>query len=187
MSRTKTFLTMAALASLAAFLLAGCAPRSGSPQGGGAAAGQGQQAGQGGRRFGAIPVLAVTAKINPLMAGNDTAATVAPVTQSTVASQVAGVVQHVVHLAGDWVKQGEPVVVLDTSQLKLAVANAQAALDNAKINYQIAQDNASKDNPKLILQLQSAQSAVDSAQKNYDAQKALLAIGGAPRSPWTTR
>ena len=86
------------------------------------------------------------------------------------------------HLAGDWVKEGEPVVVLDTSQLKLAVANAQAALENAKINYQIAQDNASKDNPKLILQLQSAQSAVDSAQKNYDGQKALFNIGGAPAS-----
>ena len=137
MSRTKTFLTMAALASLAAFLLAGCAPRSGSRRGVARPPEQGQQAGQGGRRFGAIPVLAVTAKMNPLMAGNDTAATVAPVMQSTVASQVAGVVQHVVHLAGDWVKQGEPVVVLDTSQLKLAVANAQAALDNAKINYQI--------------------------------------------------
>ncbi len=114
----------------------------------------------GARRFGAIPVLSVTANVGPLTAGNDTAATVTPVTQSTVASQVAGVVLRVAHVAGDWVKQGEPVVVLDTSQLKLVVANAQAALENAKINYQVAQDNASKDNPKLILQLQSAQSAV---------------------------
>ena len=120
--------------------------------------------------------------MGPLTAGNDTAATVAPVTQSTVASQIAGVVLRVAHVAGDWVKEGEPVVVLDTSQLKLVVANAQAALENATINYQVAQDNASKDNPKLMLQLQSAQSAVDSAQKNYDSQKALYDIGGAPGS-----
>jgi len=180
-SRAKTLLTLAALAAL---VLAGCAQRSAahSPPANGAPGGQAGANGAGGRRFAAIPVLAVTVKVGPLMAGNDTAATVAPVTQSTVASQVAGVVQRVVHLAGDWVKTGEPVVVLDLSQLKLAVANAQAALENARINYQIAQDNASKDNPKLMLQLQSAQSAVDSAQKNYDAQKALLAIGGAPAS-----
>lgn len=168
-------------------VLFGCAPRSssssaagsagGAPQGG---AGQASKPGAG--RFGAIPVLAVMVKVGPLTAGNETAATVAPYRQSTVAAQVAGVVLHVVHLAGDWVKEGDPVVVLDTSQLKLAVATAQAALDNAKINYQVGQDNASTDNPKLTLQLQSAQSALDSAQKNYDSQKALFDIGGAPSS-----
>jgi HlyD family secretion protein len=187
-AKTRSFLTLAALAAAGFLVLAGCAPRSAS--GGAAAAGgamqakagQGGQNGAGARRFAAIPVLAVSVKVGPLMAGNDTAATVAPVTQSNVASQVAGVVLRVVHLAGDWVRAGEPVVQLDPAQWKLAVANAQAALENAKINYQIAQDNASKDNPKLLLQVQSAQSAVDSAQKNYDAQKALLAIGGAPSS-----
>jgi len=169
-------------------VLFGCAPGSSSPTAAkpaGAAAqgnGAGQAKGAGAGRFGPVPVLAVTVKVGPLTAGNDTAATVTPVTQSTVASQVAGVVARVVHLAGDWVKEGEPVVVLDTSQLKLAEANAEAALENAKINYQVGQDNASKDNPKLILQLQSAQSALDSAQKNYDSQKALLDIGGAPAS-----
>ena len=184
---------VAALAALT-LAIAGCAPGGSAAapaKNGNAAAGGtsgpstgGAQAGNstGARRFGAIPVLAVTAIVGPLTAGNDTAATVAPVTQSTVASQIAGVVLRVAHVAGDWVKEGEPVVVLDTSQLKLAVANAQAALENATINYQVAQDNASKDNPKLMLQLQSAQSAVDSAQKNYDSQKALYDIGGAPGS-----
>src|SRR5271169_6282535 len=169
-------------------MLFGCAPGSSSPASGtpanGAAQsnGAGNAKGAGAGRFGPVPVLAVTVKVGPLTAGNDTAATVTPVTQSTVASQVAGVVARVVHLAGDWVKEGEPVVVLSTSQLKLAEANAEAALENAKINYQVGQDNASKDSPKLTLQLQSAQSALDSAQKNYDSQKALLDIGGAPAS-----
>ncbi len=163
-----------------ALILAGCS-------GGGSASGSSSAVPAGGRAngtrsFGAIPVLAVTAHVGPLTANNDTAASVAPAVQSTVASQVAGVVSRLAHVAGDWVKEGEPVVVLDTSQLELAAANAQAALENATINFQIAQDNASQDTPKLSLQLQSAQAAVDSAQKNYDGQKALLAVGGAPAS-----
>ena len=154
-------------------------PGAGQPPAGAAAAGQQRQPGRG---FSAIPVLAVAVHVGPLTASNDTSATVAPYMQSTVAAQVAGVVLRVVHLAGDWVREGEPVVVLDTSQLKLAVANAQAALESARINYQVGQDNASSDNPKLTLQLQSAQSALDSAQKNADAQTALFKVGGAPAS-----
>ena len=180
-TRTRTFLIFAALSALA---LAACSPQGGKPTG----APQAAQSGMTGQRspgsggFGAVPVLAVTTKVGPLTAGNDTAASVAPFMQSTVAAQVAGVVLHVVHLAGSWVKEGEPVVVLDTSQLKLAHDNAQAALDNAKINYQVGEDNASKDNPRLTLQVQSSQAAVNSAQKNYDSQKALLAIGGTTAS-----
>ncbi len=171
-------------AALAALALAACSPQGSKPAGSPQAA-AGAQNGTGAQRasrFGAIPVLATTVKVGPLTAGNDTAATIAPFVQSTVASQVAGVVARVVHLAGEWVKEGEPVVELDTSQLKLAVATAQAGLENAKINYQVGQDNASKDNPRLMLQVQSAQAAVDSAQKNYDSQKALFDIGGAPGS-----
>jgi multidrug resistance efflux pump len=134
------------------------------------------------RGFAAIPVVAVAVRVGPLASGNNTAATVAPLTQSAVASQVAGVVARVVHLAGDWVKEGAPVVALDSSQLALAVSNAQVSLENAKINYQIGVDNASQDNPKLAFQVQSAQSALQSAQKNYDSQKALADIGGAPAS-----
>jgi len=114
-------------------VLIGCAPGS-SPSpaarpAGGAPQGAGPVARQGTGRFGPIPVLTVMVKVGPLTAGNETAATVAPYRQSTVAAQVAGVVLHIVHLAGDWVKEGEPVVVLDTSQLRLAVAGAQSLLD----------------------------------------------------------
>jgi RND family efflux transporter MFP subunit len=182
--KTKTFLIFTALA---VFALGACSPQGGKPAGAPQAARPAQngmtgQSAPGAKGFGAVPVLAVTAKVGLLTAGNDTAATVTPFMQSTVAAQVAGVVLHVVHLAGVWVKEGEPVVVLDTAQLKLTRDNAQAALDNAKINYEVGEDNASRDNPRLTLQVQSAQSALDSAQKNYDSQKALLAIGGTPAS-----
>ena len=164
----------------------GSSPSSAARPAGGASQGAAQAGKPGAGRFGPIPVLTVMVKVGPLTAGNETAATVVPYRQSTVAAQVAGVVLRVVHLAGDWVKEAEPVVVLDTSQQKLAVATAQAALENAKINYQVGQDNASSDNPRLTLQLQSAQSALDSAQKNYQSQKALVDIGGAPASALDT-
>jgi multidrug resistance efflux pump len=169
----RSLIAMGILVPLA--VLAGCG-------GGNATAGQQKPGAPGGRAFAAIPVVAVAVRVGPLTAGNNTAANVAPLTQSAVASQVAGVVARVVHLAGDWVKEGASVVVLDTSQLTLAVSNAQVSLENAKINYQIGQDNASQDNPKLAFQVQSAQSALQSAQKNYDSQKALADIGGAPAS-----
>jgi HlyD family secretion protein len=179
---------------LALLALAGCGAKAADPPRQGAAQPAGAQPastapgtapGKGGRpgtAFRAIPVVAATVHVGPLTSGNDTAATVAPLTQSAVASQLAGVVSRVVHLAGDWVKQGAPVVMLDSSQLELAVANAKVNLENSKIAYEIAQDNADQANPKLALQVQAAQSSVQSAQKSYDAQKALADIGGAPAS-----
>jgi multidrug efflux pump subunit AcrA (membrane-fusion protein) len=121
-----------------------------------------------------------------LSAQREASGVVAPVTQSQVAAQVAGVVKSVPHNSGDWVKEGAIVVQLDDAQLKLALANAQAALDNAKINLQIGEDNANQDNPKLALQVQSAKSALDSAQKFYDAQKALYDLGGLSASALDT-
>jgi multidrug efflux pump subunit AcrA (membrane-fusion protein) len=139
-----------------------------------------------GRKGGATPVQAVTIHVGPLKTSNDTAGTVVPVTLSSVASQVSGVVSSVPRLAGDWVKAGATVVQLDDSQLRLAVQNVQSNLAIARINFEIAQDNINQDNPKLQLQLQSAESALASAQKNYDSQKALLDIGGIPASQLDT-
>jgi multidrug efflux pump subunit AcrA (membrane-fusion protein) len=162
----------------------GSGQRNGSPQGGGAQYAQGS----GGQRAGtrAIPVQAVIIHIGPLKTSNDTAGTVVPVTLSSVASQVAGVVSSVPRQAGDWVKAGATVVQLDDSQLKLAVQTAQSNLAIAGINYQIGQDNTDQNNPKLKLQVQSAESALASAQKSYDSTKALFDVGGVPAAQLDT-
>jgi multidrug efflux pump subunit AcrA (membrane-fusion protein) len=133
---------------------------------------------QGGRKFATIPVQAFDVTVGPLVADSNTAGSVVPVTQSAVASQVAGVVLRVAHRAGDWVKAGETVVQLDDSQLTLAARSAEASLQNARINFSVGRDNASSSNPKLTLQLQSAQSTLAGAQKNYESQKALYELGG---------
>ena len=175
---------------IAALLLAACgggssaaAPGGGAPgaSAGGAPARQNgaPRPGAGGRFNTAVTVQAVTIHVGPLRTSNSTAGTIVAVTQSSVASQVAGVVAAVVHQAGDWVREGANIVQLDDSQLKLAVQTAQSNLAIARINYEIGQDNANQSAPKLALQVQSAQSAVDSAQKAYDTQQALFAVGGA--------
>ena len=152
-------ISAAALAA-AALVLAGCwaaarrtPPGRGAPPGlagAGAAPAAGPQR-PGGRFGSAIPVQAVAVQVGPLKTGNDTTGTIVAVTQSTVASQVAGVVSCVVHQAGDWVKAGTTVVLLDDSQLKLAVQTAQSNLENAKINYEVGLDNANQSDPKLAL------------------------------------
>lgn len=181
----------------AAIAFAGCGKPAGgqavsggqaTPAGGQAGASQAGQQGQrgGGRRMAIVPVQAVQVMSGVLAVDRNTAGSIMPVVQSQVAAQVAGVVSKVNKLSGDWVKTGDVVVQLDDSQLKLSLANAQAALDNAKINLAIGQDNVDQANPKLSLQVQSAQSALDSAQKFYDAQKALYDLGGLSASALDT-
>ncbi len=152
---------------------AGAATSAGAGTGGAAAPGQ-----AGGRRFATIPVQAVTVVSGPLITDNDTAGTVTAVTQSQVAAQTAGVVSQVYRKQGDTVKKGAPVVQIDESTLKLAVANAQAALDNAKINLSTGQQTITESGPRLTAQLESAQNALTSAQENYTSQKAQYDLGG---------
>jgi multidrug resistance efflux pump len=149
----------------------GQAPAAGGAQGAGGLA-------AGGRRFATISVQAVVVRAGPLVTDNNTAGTVMPVTQSQVAAQVSGVVLKVLHKAGDYVREGTAVVQLDDSALKLAVQNAQAALDNARINLAIGQQNTTGSTPKLADQLSAAQGSLTSAQKTYDSQKALYDLGG---------
>ncbi len=143
----------------------------------GAFTGQGS-GGAGGRRAIVVSVQAITVPSGPLVTDNDTAGSVVAATQSSVATQVAGVVQRVLHKSGDWVKLGEPIIQLDDSSLKLSVQNAQAALDNANINLSVGQQSTSESGPRLQEQLQSAQTSLEAAQKNYDSQKASYDLGG---------
>ena len=180
-----TRMTIAIIASAVSVVLIGACTKPAPPEAQGGASqpaaargSGGQTGGQYGRRQSVIPVEVATVQVGLLSADRETAGVVSPVTQSQVAAQVAGVVQKLFHLSGDWVKTGDPIVQLDDSQLRLGVANADAALENAKINLAVGEDNANQANPKLSLQVQSAQSALDSAQKYYDSQKALYALGG---------
>jgi multidrug resistance efflux pump len=155
----------------------GAARAPGQATGAGGTPGAGQQ-GQAFRRIAAISVPAVTVQYGALTAVHTVTGSVQPITQSQVAAQVGGVVLKTLRKVGDWVDAGAVVVLLDDTQLRFTLRNAQGALQNAQINLSVGQDTSSQANPKLTMQLQSAQSALDAAQKNYDSQKALFDIGG---------
>lgn len=129
-----------------------------------------------------IPVQIVSVTSGSLIAHHSAAGTITPVTESKVAAQVSGVVLRVDHRAGASVKQGEVVVQLDDSQLKLAVESAQAALDSAKANVEkakaqldLAQLNLGRDE-RLLEENSVSQSRVDNGKAAAEtAQVAYLA------------
>ncbi|HUZ17841.1 MAG TPA: efflux RND transporter periplasmic adaptor subunit [Spirochaetia bacterium] len=187
------WLAAAVLAALLAALLVGCGAKTASsstaPAAGGAAARQGGQPAGGpgrGRAGFAIPVQAEVVQFGPLDATHTSAATVVPVTQSNVATQVSGVVRTVLHQAGDWVTAGETVIQLDDSQLKLAYDTALGTLKTAQINLQVGQQNVTRANPQLQAQLQAAQSTLSAAQRNYSALEAGAKLGGVSASALDT-
>lgn len=157
--------------------------KAGGQSGGNAWGGAG---GTSSRRQSIVPVQASSVTVGLLSVDRSTTGVISPVTQSQVVAQVAGVVQSVPRLVGDWVKSGELVMQLDDAQLKLTLASAESSLSSAKINLEIGNDNARDASPKLSLQVQSAQSALDSAKKYYDSQKALYDLGGISASQLDT-
>ena len=143
----------------------------------------GKPEGTGGSRGGVEPqkisVQVVAATDGILTTTNETSGTVEPTTQSKVAARTEGTVWKVYRQAGDWVKAGEKVIQLDDTQLKIALKTAQSNLAAAKIDLATNEGTTSQDTSKLEAQVRSAQAALAAAQKNYDAQKALLEVGGA--------
>ncbi|MGA2548276.1 MAG: hypothetical protein ABSF43_17155 [Rectinemataceae bacterium] len=103
-----------------------------------------------------ISVMAQEVSEGPLTVTIETSGTVNPVTRSKVAAQVAGTVAKIRHLAGDWVKAGEPVVQLDDTLLDFAAKTSRASLETARINLSTSEDTTAQANPKLALQVQSA-------------------------------
>ena len=172
---SKLFRSAATTAALVVALTAvGCAQgkKSGDSQPGPGSAAKGPGVAE-------IAVQAVPVQIGALVVDHQTSGTVKPVMQSQVVGQVSGVVARVIRKAGDWVEKGDTVIQLDDSQLKLSVKIAQASLDAAGINLSTGQDTTKQANPRLDLQVRSAESALSVAQRNYDARKALFALGGA--------
>lgn len=126
-----------------------------------------------------ISVQAVVVTEGILTTTNETSGTVQPTTESKVAARAQGTVWKIYCRAGDWVKAGEKVIQLDDTQLKIALKTAQSNLAAARIDLSTNEDTTSQATSKLEAQVRSAQAALAAAQKNYDAQKALLEVGGA--------
>lgn len=77
--------------------------------------------------------------------------------------QTGGVVKQVFVQAGDTVKAGQPLAVLDDSTLQSKVADAQAALTSAQASLAAKEKGSATD-----AQIASAQAAVNSARQAYN-------------------
>jgi len=141
----------------------------------------GPQTNQQNRTGGRSPIISVqtdTSKSGILVAQRQSAGTVRPVTESQVAAQASGVVSRVLVKVGDILKAGQPVIQLDDTQLRIALQNADLALQNARINL-ATQTNATRDaSEKLRQQLQAAQTTLETVRASYASAQKVYALGG---------
>lgn len=111
-------------------------------------------------------------------------------TEVTVATEVAGKVTQVLVEEGQKVKQGDPVVKLDTAPLELILKQAQAAQAQAEAKLADTKNGARPEQVRAADEqavgaeqmVQQATAARDGAQKNYDTIKRLYDQGAATKS-----
>jgi HlyD family secretion protein len=85
--------------------------------------------------------------------------------QAAVTTKISAKVAQILVDVGSPVKQGEPVVILETNELQAQVKQAEAAVFTAQANLN---NTLAGSRPEQIAQ---AQAALDSAEKNYDNSK----------------
>jgi len=119
-------------------------------------------------------VEAVQVRRGPLVQKVVVAGRVTPPSQVRVASQVGGTVQAVVVDEGAEVKPGDVLVQLDTSELKAALAQAQAGVAQARARLRQLLSISAPTQGEAVRQ---AELQVDLAQKRVDRQRQLQGAG----------
>ncbi|MDK2814088.1 MAG: hypothetical protein PWP18_1 [Thermoanaerobacter sp.] len=99
-----------------------------------------------------------------------------------IASKISGRVKEVNFEVGDYVKKGEPLVILETDELYVQLSQAEAALASAKANL------AANESGTLPQQLDQVKAAFEQAETNYlntksdyERIKALYEAGAASK------
>ncbi|RIH87035.1 efflux RND transporter periplasmic adaptor subunit [Calidithermus roseus] len=148
----------------------------------GGATGQGfRNQGQGGSGA-VIPVQTTMTRTGTLIAQRQAAGTVVPVQQSQVAARNSGTVARVLVQVGDEVRANQAVVQLEDSQLRIAVHNAELALQNARISLSSQTSATREAELRLKQQLQAAQASLAAAQASYAAAQEVHRLGGMSES-----
>lgn len=111
-------------------------------------------------------VQTVPVRLGTLTATVSTAGNVAPARQVTLSFQTSGQVKAINVQVGDQVKAGQVLAMLDTSDLELQVANAQANLTIAQARLEQTKAGPTPE------ELAAAQAAVKSAEENLAKVKA---------------
>ena len=123
-------------------------------------------------------VRTVTASEGSLNAQKSATVTIEPLQESSVAAGATGRVEQILKREGQTVEAGETVLVLDQTNARSGVQNAQLALEAARINLQKASRATGEGTGQLELQVQSAQANYNVLSQQYLESEALFAAGG---------
>lgn len=98
-----------------------------------------------------------------------------------VSSKILGRISKITVDVGSKVKEGDPIIYLNTDDLKSQVDQAEAGVNTAKANADKAKQGS---RPEQIASakatLESANQNYDTAEKNYDRQQKLVKSGSTP-------
>jgi membrane fusion protein (multidrug efflux system) len=119
------------------------------------------------------PADVATVELRSLVNSIPFSGSLAPVTQTTVKSRVAGDLVRVLVREGQGVSRGELLAQVDTADLQSRLDAQEAALAEARARLDIAQKNR-ENSQQLLRQKFISQNAYDTTQSTYDASDASM-------------
>ena len=87
--------------------------------------------------------------------------------ESTLSSEVEGPVVQVLADVGDTVKEGQPLIVLDTRELELAVESQRGAVRQVRAQLGIGPNDPPPADPKMLASVQRAEADLFDAERKY--------------------
>lgn len=123
-------------------------------------------------------VRVVTVEEGALTTSRSTSVTIDPAQESTVAAGTSGQVANITQREGSTVSQGDIIIQLDDTNLRLQADNASLAVERARIDLRSAELASSENQSQAQAALRAAETNLQLAETRFQEARALLAAGG---------
>lgn len=123
-------------------------------------------------------VRVVTVEQGVLSTSRSTSVTIDPAQESTVAAGTSGQVANITQREGSTVNDGNVVIQLDDTNLRLQADNAALAVERARVDLRSAELASSEDQSQAQAALRAAETNLQLAETRYQEGQALLTAGG---------
>jgi multidrug efflux pump subunit AcrA (membrane-fusion protein) len=123
-------------------------------------------------------VRVVTVEEGVLSTSRSTSVTIDPAQESTVAAGTSGQVANITQREGSTISEGEVVIRLDDTNLRLQADNAALAVERARVDLRSAELASSENQSQAQAALRAAETNLQLAETRYREGQALLAAGG---------
>jgi RND family efflux transporter MFP subunit len=133
----------------------------------------------------AIAVQTAKVEVRELQRSVEAVGSLDPNEEISVSNQVEGLVAKIFVDLGDFVKAGQTIAQLDTSELELAVRQQSAALDQELARLGLTETSADIDDATTS-QVRSADATLSEAKLQLDRTKSLVAQGLVPKQQLET-